>query len=101
MPQNTTAQAKEKRESAQNQLARFISKCSPAREGRAALTKLRRLASGAVELVYDNYDWLVVATTATTEVNATAKAQWREERTRRVTKNSFFVNSFASSRLRG
>jgi hypothetical protein len=44
------------------QLAAFIAKYSPriAAEGRAALAKLRRLAPGAVELVYDNYNWLVV-----------------------------------------
>jgi hypothetical protein len=44
------------------QLERFISKYSPAvaAEGRAALAKLRRLVPGAVELVYDNYNWLVV-----------------------------------------
>lgn len=44
------------------QLAGFISKYSPevAREGRSALAKLRRLAPGAVELVYDNFNWLVV-----------------------------------------
>ncbi len=45
-----------------SQLAGFIAKYSPevAREGRAALTKVRRLFPGAVELVYDNYNWLVV-----------------------------------------
>ena len=45
-----------------SQLASFIAKYSPevAREGRAALTKVRRLVPGAVELVYDNYNWLVV-----------------------------------------
>ena len=44
------------------QLDTFIDKYSPemAREGRAALRRLRRLAPGAVELVYDNYNWLVV-----------------------------------------
>jgi hypothetical protein len=44
------------------QLERFISKYSPevAAEGQAALAKVRRLAPGAVELVYDNYNWLVV-----------------------------------------
>ena len=44
------------------QLDGFIDKYSPeiAREGRAALRRLRRLAPGAVELVYDNYNWLVV-----------------------------------------
>ena len=43
-------------------LEEFISKYSPevAAEGRAALTKMRRLVPGAVELVYDNYNWLVV-----------------------------------------
>ena len=44
------------------ELEGFIAKYSPgvAREGRAALTKMRRLVPGAVELVYDNYNWLVV-----------------------------------------
>jgi len=44
------------------QLEKFISKYSPAvaADGRAALRKLRRLVPGAVELVYDNYNWLVV-----------------------------------------
>lgn len=47
---------------AQSQLDGFISKYSPAvaKEGRAALVKLRRLVPGAVELVYDNYNFLVV-----------------------------------------
>ena len=49
-------------ESPRAQLERFISKYSPevAAEGRAALAKLRRLVPGAVELVYDNYNFLVV-----------------------------------------
>jgi hypothetical protein len=44
------------------QLERFIAKYSPAvaAEGRSALAKLRRLVPGAVELVYDNYNFLVV-----------------------------------------
>jgi hypothetical protein len=44
------------------QLDRFISKYAPsvAKEGRQALAKMRRLVPGAVELVYDNYNWLVV-----------------------------------------
>ena len=44
------------------QLEAFISKYTPAvaAEGRAALKTLRRLVPGAVELVYDNYNWLVV-----------------------------------------
>jgi hypothetical protein len=47
---------------ARTQLAAFINKYRPelAREGRAALRRLRRAAPGAVELVYDNYNWLVV-----------------------------------------
>jgi hypothetical protein len=47
---------------AKQQLEGFISRYSPevAREGRAALGKLRRLIPGAVELVYDNYNGLVV-----------------------------------------
>src|SRR5262245_12030128 len=58
----TTKESTARRHSPQVQLARFISKYSPALscEGRSALTKLRRLAPGAVELVYDNYNWLVV-----------------------------------------
>jgi hypothetical protein len=48
--------------SPQSQLEGFIRKYAPevAAEGRAALAKLRRLVPGAVELVYDNYNWLVV-----------------------------------------
>lgn len=43
-------------------LQSFIAKYSPgvAKEGRAALSKLRRLVPGAVEMVYDNYQFLVV-----------------------------------------
>ena len=44
------------------QLEAFIRKYTPelAAEGRVALRMLRRLLPGAVELVYDNYQWLVV-----------------------------------------
>jgi hypothetical protein len=44
------------------QLDRFIAKYSPATgaEGRRVLTKVRRLVPGAIELVYDNYNGLVV-----------------------------------------
>ncbi len=44
------------------QLGAFIAKYSPEieAEGRAALAFLRRLLPGAIELVYDNYRWLVV-----------------------------------------
>jgi hypothetical protein len=43
-------------------LAEFLSKYSPevAREARAALGAMRRLAPGAIELVYDNYNALVI-----------------------------------------
>ena len=49
-------------ETPRSQLAGFISKYSPsiAKEGRAALTRMRRLVPGAVQLVYDNYNGLVV-----------------------------------------
>ena len=45
-----------------DQLAQFIAKYSSevAREGRAALRTLQRLVPGAVRLVYDNYNFLVV-----------------------------------------
>jgi hypothetical protein len=44
------------------QLAGFMAKYTPAmaREGRAALTRMRRLVPGAVQLVYDNWNGLVV-----------------------------------------
>lgn len=49
-------------QSPQRQLASFISKYSPevAREGRAALRTLQRIVPGAIRLVYDNYNFLVV-----------------------------------------
>lgn len=48
--------------SPRKQLESFIVRYTPeiAAEGRAALAKVRRLVPGAVELVYDNYNWLVV-----------------------------------------
>lgn len=44
------------------QLAGFMAKYTPAmaREGRAALIRLRRLVPGAVQMVYDNWNGLVV-----------------------------------------
>jgi hypothetical protein len=44
------------------QLAAFMAKYTPsmAKEGRAALARLRKLVPGAVELVYDNWNGLVV-----------------------------------------
>lgn len=48
--------------SARAQLAGFMAKYTPAmaKEGRAALTRLRRLVPGAVQMVYDNWNGLVV-----------------------------------------
>lgn len=45
------------------QLEQFLSKYDPAiaSQARAALRKLRKLLPGAVELVYDNYNALVIA----------------------------------------
>jgi hypothetical protein len=50
------------RPSPARQLASFIAKFSPsmAKEGRAALTRMRKLVPGATELVYDNWNGLVV-----------------------------------------
>jgi hypothetical protein len=44
------------------QLASFIAKFTPsiAKEGRAALTRMRTLVPGATEMVYDNWNGLVV-----------------------------------------
>lgn len=44
------------------QLAGFLAKYTPAmaKEGRAALARLRRLVPGAVQMVYDNWNGLVV-----------------------------------------
>ena len=44
------------------QLAGFLAKYTPAmvKEGRAALMRLRRLVPGAVQMVYDNWNGLVV-----------------------------------------
>jgi hypothetical protein len=44
------------------QLAGFMAKYTPAmaKEGRAALARLRRLVPGAVQMVYDNWGGLVV-----------------------------------------
>jgi hypothetical protein len=44
------------------QLAAFMAKYTPsiAKEGRAALARMRKLVPGAVEMVYDNWNGLVV-----------------------------------------
>jgi hypothetical protein len=47
---------------AQAQLDSFLSKYDPEVEtcARHALAKMRKLVPGAVEMVYDNYNWLVI-----------------------------------------
>src|SRR3954469_17116873 len=54
-------------DTARAQLSAFIAKYSPAmaKEGRAALARMRRLVPGAVRMVYDNYNGLVVGFGAT------------------------------------
>jgi hypothetical protein len=48
--------------SAQEQLDGFIAKYSPAmqKQAKAAIRQMRARLPGAVEMVYDNYQWLVV-----------------------------------------
>jgi hypothetical protein len=47
---------------AKTQLDSFISKYDPdvAAFARGALAKMRKLVPGAIEMVYDNYNWLVI-----------------------------------------
>jgi hypothetical protein len=47
---------------AQAQLESFLAKYDPdvAAFARRALTKMRKLVPGAIEMVYDNYNWLVI-----------------------------------------
>jgi hypothetical protein len=47
---------------AKQQLDSFLAKYSPEIAGfaRRALNKMRRLVPGAIEMVYDNYNWLVI-----------------------------------------
>lgn len=47
---------------AQRQLDSFLDKYTPEVAGfaRSALVKMRKLVPGAIEMVYDNYNWLVV-----------------------------------------
>jgi hypothetical protein len=47
---------------AQAQLESFLAKYDPeiATFARRALAKLRKLVRGAIEMVYDNYNWLVI-----------------------------------------
>jgi hypothetical protein len=50
------------RAEATKQLDSFLAKYSPAIEAfaRRALAKMRKLVPGAVEMVYDNFNWLVI-----------------------------------------
>jgi hypothetical protein len=47
---------------AQSQLDSFLDKYDPevAAFARRALAKMRRLVPGAIEMIYDNYNWLVI-----------------------------------------
>jgi hypothetical protein len=47
---------------AQRQLDSFLDKYTPEVAGfaRGALAKMRKLVPGAIEMVYDNYNWLVI-----------------------------------------
>jgi hypothetical protein len=47
---------------AEQQLESFLAKYDPevATFARRALTKMRKLVPGAIEMVYDNYNWLVI-----------------------------------------
>jgi hypothetical protein len=47
---------------AEAQLDSFLAKYDPEVEtfARSALTKMRKLIPGAIEMVYDNYNWLVI-----------------------------------------
>src|ERR1700693_2505130 len=47
---------------AEQQLESFLTKYDPevATFARRALTKMRKLVPGAIEMVYDNYNWLVI-----------------------------------------
>lgn len=50
------------RSAAEQQLAGFIAKYPPAlaRQARAARRKMQARLPGAIEMVYDNYNWLVI-----------------------------------------
>lgn len=47
---------------AKQELDKFLAKFEPAAAAKAkkALAKIRKLVPGAVEMVYDNYNWLVI-----------------------------------------
>jgi hypothetical protein len=54
--------AKTAQADAQSQLDSFLAKYDPEVEAfaRRALAKMRKLVPGAIEMVYDNYNWLVI-----------------------------------------
>src|SRR5580658_9654490 len=57
-----TPAAMRPQDDAQAQLESFLAKYDPdvATFARSALAKLRKLVPGAIEMVYDNYNWLVI-----------------------------------------
>jgi hypothetical protein len=60
--QADTRPAKTSQADAQAQLDSFLDKYDPevAAFARRALAKMRKLVPGAIEMVYDNYNWLVI-----------------------------------------
>jgi hypothetical protein len=60
--QDDTRPAKTSQADAQAQLDSFLDKYDPevAAFARRALAKMRKLVPGAIEMVYDNYNWLVI-----------------------------------------
>jgi hypothetical protein len=66
-PKRTNRSAKKasvvlSKDAAERQLESFLAKYDPevATFARRALAKMRKLVPGAVEMVYDNYNWLVI-----------------------------------------
>lgn len=64
---------------AEQQLDSFLAKYDPevAAFARRALAKMRKLVPGAVEMVYDNYDWLVVGFSPTERPSKSSNARTR------------------------
>src|SRR5579872_2012714 len=59
---NPKTSAEPSQADAQSQLNSFLAKYDPdvAAFARRALAKMRKLVPGAIEMVYDNYNWLVI-----------------------------------------
>ena len=59
---NTPKPTLPSQEDAERQLDSFLAKYTPEMEAaaRRALAKMRKLVPGAIEMVYDNYNWLVI-----------------------------------------